>query len=54
MLDRWTARLVKAPLHLLACRLHGLGIRPDQITVCGFFVGTLSVPQLFLLWQPQP
>ncbi len=50
MLDRWTLPLVKKPLHKGACFLHRHGIKADQVTVAGFFIGILCLPALLMHW----
>lgn len=52
MLDRWSLQFFKRVLHRAAGRLRAFGIRPDQVTVCGFLVGLASVPLLVLHWYP--
>ncbi|MGB3225478.1 MAG: CDP-alcohol phosphatidyltransferase family protein [Desulforhopalus sp.] len=48
MFDRWTSRLVKKPLDLVALRLKRLGCRPDQITFASFCIGIGVLPALYL------
>lgn len=48
MLDRWTLKLIKPPLHQLALRCDKQSIKANQITLAGFAIGLLSVPLLAL------
>ncbi len=50
MLDRWALPLVKKPLHMGACFLHRHGIKADQVTLAGFFIGLLCLPALLMHW----
>ena len=43
MLDRYVVPVLKPPLERLASALDKRGITADQVTLCGFFVGVLSV-----------
>ncbi len=46
MLDRWSLRIIKKPLNVLAHFVVKQGIKADQITIGGFFIGLLSVPAI--------
>ncbi len=48
MLDRWSVKLIKAPLEKLASPLAATGITANQVTVAGFVVGMTAVPMLAL------
>lgn len=52
MLDRWTSKAVAGMLRKAAGHLQRWGVRPDQVTVCGFLIGLLAVPLLVLHWYP--
>jgi len=48
MLDRWSLKIIKAPLRICAKGLIRLGISADQITISGFALGMLVLPALAL------
>ncbi|MFQ3176622.1 MAG: phosphatidylglycerophosphate synthase [Psychromonas sp.] len=46
MLDRFTTKIIRSPLNVIAKQIDKLGIKADQITLFGFFLGLLSLPAL--------
>ncbi|WP_028865693.1 CDP-alcohol phosphatidyltransferase family protein [Psychromonas aquimarina] len=46
MLDRFSIKVISAPLNILAAGAHKAGIKADQITLTGFIVGLLAFPAL--------
>ncbi|MCG8471478.1 MAG: CDP-alcohol phosphatidyltransferase family protein [Desulfobacterales bacterium] len=46
MLDRWSVHWVKKPLERLAEPLAARGVKADQITLVGFFIGLLAMVAL--------
>jgi phosphatidylglycerophosphate synthase len=48
MFDRWTTRLVKKPLDLVASKLKRLGCNADQITFASFCIGIGVLPALYM------
>lgn len=46
MLDRYSLKVIKQPLIAIASKLVKFGVKADQITVAGFFVGMLAIPFL--------
>lgn len=46
MLDSWAVPKLAAPLRQLAKTLQRRGVKPDQVTLVGFFIGMLAVPAL--------
>jgi phosphatidylglycerophosphate synthase len=46
MLDRWSLKLIKPPLKHMANKLKSKGIKADQVTLTGFFLGMLAVPAI--------
>ena len=46
MLDRWSLNFIKPPLNAIASAAVKRGIRADQVTVIGFFIGLLGVPAI--------
>jgi len=50
MLDRWTLRLIKRPLHSVARQLDKRNVNANQVTLGGFAVGILALPLLAVEW----
>lgn len=48
MLDRYSIKVIKKPLHCAAVGLDRKGISANQVTVCGFLLGALAFPSLLL------
>ncbi len=46
MLDRFSLKIIKKPLQLIARIIVQLGVSANQISVTGFFVGLLTIPAL--------
>lgn len=46
MLDRWTLRLIKRPLHGVARQLDKRNIHANQVTIGGFVLGLTALPLL--------
>nr|VVV04931.1 Inner membrane protein YnjF [Aliivibrio wodanis] len=46
MLDKFSIRVIKKPLSMIASRLHQFGITANQTTVFGFILGCLAFPAL--------
>lgn len=46
MLDRFTTKIIRSPLDYVAKQIDKLGIKADQLTLFGFFLGLLSLPAL--------
>ena len=46
MLDRWSAAAVRPVLQIMASQLNRYGLTPNQVTIAGFFIGTLALPAL--------
>ncbi len=46
MLDRFSIKVISAPLNILAAGAHKAGVKADQITLTGFIVGLLAFPAL--------
>lgn len=47
MFDPFFIKQLKSPLQTLAWRIDAMGIRANQITFFGFFVGMMSLPALY-------
>ena len=47
MLDPWATKLIKSPLNICAAMLKEKKIKPDQITLAGFFLGLMAFLFLF-------
>ncbi|WP_394178654.1 CDP-alcohol phosphatidyltransferase family protein [Marinomonas posidonica] len=47
MFDPFFIKQLKSPLQTLAWRINAMGIRANQITFFGFFVGMMSLPALY-------
>lgn len=47
MFDPFFIKQLKSPLQKLAWRIDAMGIRANQITFFGFFVGMMSLPALY-------
>ena len=50
MLDRWTLRLIKRPLHGVARQLDKRHVSANQVTLGGFAVGLTALPLLTVEW----
>jgi phosphatidylglycerophosphate synthase len=50
MLDRWSAKLLRHPIELLAVPFERRGIPADQVTAIGFLIGMTAIPLLALQW----
>lgn len=50
MLDRYSIRLIRRPLSMLAEHAGRLGIQANQVTIASFILGCFALP---LLWQQQ-
>ena len=46
MLDRFSIEVIRRPLNFTAKQLDNLGIKADQVTLFGFFLGLMSFPAL--------
>jgi phosphatidylglycerophosphate synthase len=46
MFDRWSLKIIKPPLKLVAKVLSNKGIKADQVTLTGFCLGILAVPAI--------
>lgn len=46
MLDRYSIKVIKTPLHLIAKTLHALGVTANMVTLTGFILGLLALPSL--------
>lgn len=46
MLDSVSIKLIKAPLNIIAARLHPYDITANQVTFTGFLIGCLAFPAL--------
>tara|TARA_Y100001956_G_C4098726_1_gene176561 strand:- start:571 stop:1176 length:606 start_codon:yes stop_codon:yes gene_type:complete len=46
MLDRYSIRLIRTPLKVMAARCNNIGITADQVTMIGFAIGCFALPAL--------
>lgn len=46
MLDRFSIKVIRAPLTLAAKGIHKTGLKADHITLLGFLIGVLALPAL--------
>lgn len=46
MLDRFSIKIIKAPLHQIAKVFDAAGIKADYVTIFGFIIGLLAFPAL--------
>jgi len=48
MLDRYTIKIIRAPINITAKIVNKAGIKADQVTLFGFMLGLMSFPALAL------
>ena len=48
MLDRYTIKIIRAPINIAAKIVNKAGIKADQVTLFGFILGLMSFPALAL------